>query len=111
MTDITAGAGRKEASVSVYANTRVIKNSKAETGTQSSGGIVSASGHSSSSSAYTSSSSMSGYVSGGVSADRVGISDDSITDEDNEYKDFCITTSESDLEVREEPEDSAALVG
>ena len=111
MTDITAGAGRKEASVSVYANTRVIKNSKAETGKQSSGGTASASGHSSSSSAYTSSSSMSGYVSGGVSADRVGISDDSITDEDNEYKDFCITTLESDLEVREEPEDSAALVG
>lgn len=110
MTDLTAGAGKKEVSVSVYANTRVIKNSEVKTDTRSPGGVVSATG-SSSSSAYTSSSSMSGYVSGEVSADRAGISDDSISDEDNEYKDFCITTSESDMEVREEPSDSAELVG
>ncbi len=103
MTDLTAGAGKKEVSVSVYANTRVIKNSKAKADTQSPGGVASASTRSSSS-AYTSSSSMSGYVSGEVSAD-------SVSDKDNEYKDFCITTSESDLEVREEPEDSAALAG
>ncbi|MCR5747055.1 MAG: SH3 domain-containing protein [Lachnospiraceae bacterium] len=137
MTDLTAGAGKKEVSASVYANTRVIKSttSKSQTKTAGSKEMIVTTG-SSSSAALTDD--IFGSIGAGAenalseykeqesasseeivsTADNADLSANSASDnssadqaEESKYSKYCIYTSEDDLSVRAAADDNSALVG